>query len=210
MGKELSTQESLNSYELSNNKSTVYLWLHQVLDGVKSTKFATFENLVNAGYALLQNAFTWDNIQNKPDTYPPDAHAHAQYLESVAWSIITDKPSTYPPETHSHDYVPLSQGLTICSASWVGDGESEREITLSGTPLIHTLRSIDLSIGPTVYFWHWGYPAKYLKTISSSGISGIYNQWEFNPDSSTFDIISADINTPGSTYRLFLLGYRTT
>lgn len=151
----------------------------------------------------------WEEIQNKPDTYPPDAHAHAQYLESVAWSIITDKPSTYPPETHSHDYVPLSQGLTICYASWVGDGESEREITLSGTPLIHTLRSIDLSISPTVYFWRLGYPAGYLKTISSSGISGITNQWEFNPDSSTFDIISANINTPGSTYRLFLLGYRT-
>ena len=184
MGKELSTQDSLNSSELSNNKSNIYFWLHQVIDGVKLTKFATFENLVNAGYALLQNAFTWDNIQNKPDTYPP--------------------------ETHSHDYVPLSQGLTSCYASWVGDGASEREITLSGTPLIHTLRSIDLSISPTVYFWRWGYPAGYLKTISSSGISGITNQWEFNPDSSTFDIISANINTPGSTYRLFLLGYRTT
>lgn len=58
MGKELSTQGTLNSYELSNNKSNVYLWLHQVIDGVKTTKFATFENLVNAVYALLSDAFT--------------------------------------------------------------------------------------------------------------------------------------------------------
>ena len=79
MGKELSTQDSLNSSELSNNKSNIYFWLHQVIDGVKLTKFATFENLVNAGYALLQNAFTWDNIQNKPDTYPPEAHEHPEY-----------------------------------------------------------------------------------------------------------------------------------
>ena len=34
--------------------------------------------------------------------YSPIAHAHAQYLESVAWSIITGKPETYPPETHTH------------------------------------------------------------------------------------------------------------
>ena len=58
MGKELSTQGTLNSYELSNNKSNIYLWLHQVIDGVKTTKFATFENLVNAVYALLSDAFT--------------------------------------------------------------------------------------------------------------------------------------------------------
>ena len=58
MGKELSTQESLNSYELSNNKSNIYFWLHQILDGVKITKFATFENLVNAVYSLLSDAFT--------------------------------------------------------------------------------------------------------------------------------------------------------
>ena len=58
MGKELSTQGTLNSYELSNNKSNIYLWLHQVIDGVKTTKFATFENLVNAVYSLLSDAFT--------------------------------------------------------------------------------------------------------------------------------------------------------
>ena len=58
MGKELSTQETLNSYELSNNKSNIYLWLHQIIDGAKLTKFATFENLVNAVYALLSDAFT--------------------------------------------------------------------------------------------------------------------------------------------------------
>ena len=58
MGKELSTQGTLNSYELSNNKSAIYLWMHQVIDGVKTTKFATFENLVNAVYSLLSDAFT--------------------------------------------------------------------------------------------------------------------------------------------------------
>lgn len=80
MGKELSTQGTLNSYELSNNKSNIYLWLHQIIDGVKTTKFATFENLVNAVYSLLGDlTVDWTNIENKPSTYPPETHTHPEY-----------------------------------------------------------------------------------------------------------------------------------
>lgn len=58
MGKELTNQGTINSYEMINHKSDIFLWLHQVLDDVKTIKFASFENLVNAVYDLLSDAFT--------------------------------------------------------------------------------------------------------------------------------------------------------
>ena len=57
MGKELSTQESLNSFELINHKSNVYFWLHQVLDGAKLTKSATFENVLAAASSVFTDEF---------------------------------------------------------------------------------------------------------------------------------------------------------
>ena len=91
-------------------------------------------------------ACAWEDITGKPATYPPETHTHAQYLESVAWSIITGKPETYPPETHTHSYVPLSYGMGIMHASWVGDSNATRTINLSGgigiqTPLFMVIMS---------------------------------------------------------------------
>lgn len=42
-------------------------------------------------------ALTWNNVQNKPTTFPASAHRHN-------WNEIEGKPSTYPPSTHSHDW----------------------------------------------------------------------------------------------------------
>lgn len=37
----------------------------------------------------------WDNIPDKPTTFPPSSHTHP-------WGEITDKPSEFPPESHTH------------------------------------------------------------------------------------------------------------
>lgn len=39
----------------------------------------------------------WDDIENKPTEYPPEAHRHL-------WGEIDGKPIAYPPEDHLHDW----------------------------------------------------------------------------------------------------------
>ncbi|MFO7143596.1 hypothetical protein B9T16_19200, partial [Arthrospira sp. PCC 8006] len=38
---------------------------------------------------------TWNNITNKPGTFPPSTHSHS-------WTEITSKPSTFTPSEHTH------------------------------------------------------------------------------------------------------------
>ncbi|MDT9185962.1 hypothetical protein, partial [Limnospira sp. PMC 289.06] len=38
---------------------------------------------------------TWNNIINKPGTFPPSTHSHS-------WTEITSKPSTFTPSEHTH------------------------------------------------------------------------------------------------------------
>ena len=68
----------------------------------------------------------WNNVYNKPDSFPPSAHTHSQYLteqslktvngeslvgtgditisgENVDWANVTNKPATFTPSAHTHD-----------------------------------------------------------------------------------------------------------
>jgi hypothetical protein len=70
---------------------------------------------------------TWDDITDKPSTYPPSSHTHtpdevglgnvdntadkdksvkyattAGTANSITWKNVSDKPSTYPPDAHTH------------------------------------------------------------------------------------------------------------
>ena len=67
----------------------------------------------------------WDNIPDKPSTFPPSSHTHddryytkAQLQtsgqSSVHWNNITNKPSTYPPSSHTHT---ISEITDIANAS---------------------------------------------------------------------------------------------
>ncbi|WP_434222571.1 hypothetical protein ACOKW7_08675 [Limnospira platensis CENA597] len=38
---------------------------------------------------------TWNNITNKPGTFPPSTHSHS-------WTEITSKPTTFTPSSHTH------------------------------------------------------------------------------------------------------------
>lgn len=73
---------------------------------------------------------SWEDVQNKPETFPPESHEHNQYTTtqqveqavanalkdftpdnpgnnepvSIAWEDVENKPETFPPEQHEHDY----------------------------------------------------------------------------------------------------------
>ena len=165
-------------------------------------------------HAQYLESVAWSIITGKPATYPPETHTHAQYLESVAWSIITGKPETYPPETHTHSYVPLSYGMGIMHASWVGDSNATRTINLSGgigiqTPLFMVIMSWLNASTYGLRLWSSILASGYLYVISNSGCAVDASQWTFTAGGSSIDIV-ANINQNSWYYRLFLLGWRTT
>ncbi len=55
----------------------------------------------------------WENVREKPSTYPPSSHTHtwSQISDKPAYATrwptydeVTGKPSTYPPSSHSHTW----------------------------------------------------------------------------------------------------------
>ena len=50
------------------------------------------------------SAIDWDNVQNKPSTYPTTWGEVTGKPENYPtnWASISDKPTTFPPSTHSH------------------------------------------------------------------------------------------------------------
>ena len=45
-------------------------------------------------------SFLWKNILEKPTTFPPEAHTHADLIAD--WNTLANKPTTFPPEAHTH------------------------------------------------------------------------------------------------------------
>ncbi|MGC9423857.1 hypothetical protein [Vibrio sp.] len=53
----------------------------------------------------------WEDISDKPSTFPPETHLHPEYAltghtHTFNWDDIANKPATYPPATHTHNYEP--------------------------------------------------------------------------------------------------------
>ena len=65
-----------------------------------------------------EQAHSWDQISEKPTTYPPATHSHA-------WLAITGKPVTFPPSAHGHDWGNLSNVPTTFVPSAHGHAWSE-------------------------------------------------------------------------------------
>lgn len=61
-----------------------------VIDALPVELVANPEN--NVGESV-----TWDNLQDKPSTFPPSAHTQD-------WTTVTDKPSTFPPSAHNQGW----------------------------------------------------------------------------------------------------------
>jgi len=57
---------------------------------------------------VLRATKDWNNLINKPSTFPPEAHTHPRsditdFWNSPFWDNIPDKPSTFPPSAHGRD-----------------------------------------------------------------------------------------------------------
>jgi hypothetical protein len=76
-----------------------------------------------AGGTGTGGSTAWGDVTDKPTTFPPDTHTHAQSdvtgltdalagkastTHSHAWNDITSKPTTFPPSTHSHAYADIT------------------------------------------------------------------------------------------------------
>ena len=218
MGLEISQKTSLNQYEIINHKTNISLWLHDVVDGIIIPGRVTIENLI-AGVTLgLDQVYSASDHDHDSD-YAALAHNHNTAYAALTHDHDSDyaalahnHDTAYAALTHNHNYVPLSQGLAICYANWLGNGNGDREITLVGSPLIHSLRALDLlswasSPNYTLYQWRVSYALGYLVTISSSGVSGLQNQFTFTADSNVFGVVS-NLNQSSTAYRLLLTGVR--
>lgn len=83
------------------------------------------------------SAIDWDNVQNKPSTYPttwekvdgkPD-------IFPTNWASISDKPTTFPPSTHSHSITDIN-----------GLNTELEELTNDISGLTRTLQTVNKSI----------------------------------------------------------------
>jgi len=98
----------------------------------------------------------WDDVQDKPSTFPPDSHTHP-------WSEVTGKPSVYPPEDHTHSFTGLDDDLQGALKFFVGavigspivDVTSDGSIitlevsSVSGTlTLLYSTGAVDYSTSP--------------------------------------------------------------
>lgn len=72
-----------------------------VMDGKDGTSAegVEWENVNNkpSTYPPSSHNHTWDSVQSKPSTFPPSSHSHS-------WDSVTDKPSTFSPSSHSHSW----------------------------------------------------------------------------------------------------------
>ena len=72
---------------------------------------------------------TWGDIPDKPETFPPDVHAHpwsqitykpvlfppsnhTHPAQVVEWADVTDKPTTFEPAAHAHNYASITDKPT--------------------------------------------------------------------------------------------------
>lgn len=93
------------------------------------------------------NPVYWQDIQNKPSTFPASPHTHSisqvdglqERLENipvdVGWNDIKDKPSAFPPSSHNHSISQISglQAELNSLKSRISDLELEVDLLKNGT-----------------------------------------------------------------------------
>jgi hypothetical protein len=77
----------------------------------------------------VSGTILWDNVTEKPTTFPPDAHTHqaseivdfTEAVEAVSppadWDTLANKPSTFPPSAHGHVAADVSDFSTAAAAA---------------------------------------------------------------------------------------------
>jgi hypothetical protein len=77
----------------------------------------------------VSGSLAWDNVTDKPSTFPPSAHTHVaaditdftSAVEAVSppadWNTLANKPSTFPPSSHGHVAAEISDFTTAAAAA---------------------------------------------------------------------------------------------
>jgi hypothetical protein len=77
----------------------------------------------------VSGSIAWDNVTDKPTTFPPSAHTHVaaditdftSAVEAVSppadWDTLANKPSTFPPSSHGHVAAEISDFSTAAAAA---------------------------------------------------------------------------------------------
>ena len=136
----------------------VLAWLRTLRGDVQINKWVVTSDTEAALQAKLSEALeearsfvvedidlSWDEVSDKPSTFPPTSHTHtasqiddleqviadlieALELGEVTWSIIQNKPATFPPDAHTHptsevdgfeaEVQALIEGSSLASVEW--------------------------------------------------------------------------------------------
>jgi hypothetical protein len=96
----------------------------------------------------VSGSLAWDNVTDKPTTFPPEAHTHqaseitdfTAAVEAVSppadWDTLANKPSTFPPDTHASAHATAgSDPLTPADIGAVAD--TDARLSDSRTPTSH-------------------------------------------------------------------------
>jgi hypothetical protein len=77
----------------------------------------------------VSGSIAWDNVSDKPTTFPPEAHTHTadqitdftEAVEAVSppadWDTLANKPSTFPPSAHGHVASDISDFSTAAASA---------------------------------------------------------------------------------------------
>ena len=107
----------------------------------------------------------WENIPDKPSTYPPEPHTHTRsevtdFFSAPFWENIPDKPSTYPPEPHTHTRSEITDFWEVPFWENIPDKPSEYP------PEAHTHSRSDITDFFSAPFWD-NIPDKPFSTLGS-------------------------------------------
>ena len=127
---------------------------------------------------------SWDDITDKPSTFPPAAHTHTKsqitdFPTSWSWNNITGKPSSYTPSTHTHT---ISQ-VTNLQSTLDGKASSSHThnyastVKLGATSYVVSGNTISLPAYPTTIAWSniTGKPSSYTPSTHTHTISQVTN-----------------------------------
>jgi hypothetical protein len=104
----------------------------------------------------------WNDVQLKPSTFPPSAHAHL-------WTDITDPPAQMPPTAHTHDW---ATGITNKPLTFPPDSHTHDEyLTPEEADLLY--QAIDV-IAAHTHLWAdiTDKPATFTPPLASGALRG--------------------------------------
>jgi len=132
-------------------------------------------NMFQEIYNWITNfSITWDDVDEKPDAFPPEAH-------NQDWSTIENPPSTYPPEAHNQDWSTIENPPSTYPDTDAIHKSTSAEIsaiTEKTTPSADDLFLIEDSAASNA-----------KKKLKYSNIMPVYDTYTVNTYKSSFEVV---------------------